>query len=79
MSFSISVSGHIADPQATKDDVIEIFDNTIRALRALGADPGGSVSGTVGTEMFTRTAGNVVELDAADADADDIDDEPADV
>lgn len=73
MSYSISLSGH----GAAVDDVKEVFENTVRALRAVtpeGASPvGGQASGSdPDGGQFSIAAGDVVDIgEPADAGQDD--------
>lgn len=65
MTYSISLSGHGVDP----DDLKEVFEDTVRALRAIshdGSSPGGQVYNNDGIE-FRMNASDVTALDAADA------------
>lgn len=71
MSYSISLSGHGPEP----DDLREIFETTVRALRAVtpeGQTVGGSLSGSGpdGVSFPSVSAGDVLDLEAADVDDD---------
>lgn len=74
MSYSISLSGH----GAAVDDVKEVFENTVRALRAVtpeGASPvGGQASGSDPDDgQFSIAAGDVADIgEPADAGEDDV-------
>lgn len=74
MSYSMSLSGHGADA----DDLKEVFENTVRALRAItpdgGTGPGGQISGSGGD----GTSFSLSTFDVADVEAADTDDEAAD-
>lgn len=83
MSFSVSVTGHLAPgSESSSDDIREAFENFIRALRTIGADPVGTVSGTENNMPFSFASGDVPDLDeaadaASSADEDSSDDDPA--
>lgn len=75
MTYSINASGSGADP----DDVKELFENLVRALRAVQFDStspiGGSLVASDDTQTITLAASEVA--DATDpADADPADDQP---
>lgn len=70
MSYSISLSGHGPDP----DDLKEIFETTVRALRTVtpeGQTVSGSLtgSGPDGVSFPSVSAADVVDLEAVDAEA----------
>jgi hypothetical protein len=65
LSYSISLSGHGPDP----DDVREIFENTVRALRAVtpeGASPPGGSCSVGGENGLTHAADVSDTSDLAD-------------
>ena len=72
MSYSINLSGHGPDA----DDLKEVFENAVRALRAItpdGQTVGGSLSGSGpdGQSFPSVMAGDVAdETEAADVDGD---------
>jgi hypothetical protein len=88
MTYSISITGH----GAASDDVIEAFENFVRALRTVNAEgikdvqPGISdqsyISGSAGGmgiagDNFTKSASDVQDLEAEDTSSDQDDAEPA--
>jgi len=72
MSYTLNLSGHGPDT----DDLKEVFENAVRALRAITPDgqsgPGGSISGSGGDgTSFSLQASEVAdETEAADVDGD---------
>ena len=71
MSYSISLSGH----GAAVDDVKEVFENTVRALRAVTPEGSSPVTGSAGGSdpeggSFTLSAIDVTDLEAEDTSSD---------
>lgn len=60
MTYSISLSGHGADPQ----DVKAIFEDTIRALRLVAPDASSPVTGSL--YATDDAGGNGIRVSAAD-------------
>jgi len=67
VSYNISIYGHGPDP----DDVKEIFENAVRAARAVSPEGSPPVGGSLTAEGISITAADVADTtEAADVDGD---------